>query len=252
MPAIPATGSTSLPATALAVAFDAGPVPRRALAAAAIALAAAAMALPATSAQGAEWPTSERSRAYVVTRDAPDRPSPRDVHRVAIEPVDARASHVVFRPVVEPAATVSRALAEQPTFLHLAEVRLNQTTILVDPEKPLRRLDESHEIRRAQRMFLSRQALPARVIRPPHASQPRAERLPRDLVVPRAVFFRPDALDRQPGPAPAPERSPAPAPARPRPDRHPEVLHDGGQPDRAQEDTPSPRVPEGLKLVLLD
>lgn len=131
----------------------------------------------------------DRTRAHVVTRDAP----PPTAHGPQVQREILSHHHrrpasaeIVHRRVVAPAATVSRELSEQPVLPHLAEVIVGSggikvTTerarrgartgprqgdgakgltrtiqgqsalrILVDPEQDLRHLDRGHYLRRAQ------------------------------------------------------------------------------------------------------
>ena len=67
---------------------------------------------------------------------------------------------LIDAPVARRAATVSRELAQQPTYPHLARVRVATTTILVDPEanyidRPWGGFDRGLYIARAQRLARS-------------------------------------------------------------------------------------------------
>lgn len=164
----------------------------------------------ASTARGETTDTShgvvDRTRVHVVTRDAvigtpADRPQ---VRRVALTPHHQREGSVeiVYRRVVEPAATVSRALSEQPVHPHLIKVLVGSTSITLDPYQELRRptggIDENHFLRRAQRHWRDRQARPAQVIRrPAHLCE--CEPDEREAIQPRAIIpvppehRRPDA-----------------------------------------------------------
>lgn len=107
---------------------------------------------------------------------------------------------VIDRPVVAPAATVSRALHEQPVWPHLAEVFIfgegqSQTsTIYLDPDvdyqnQGMLELDENHFINRAQRMVRRLRAVGPRIVTNPNATQP----VPSSQgAVPHMIFEMPD------------------------------------------------------------
>ena len=86
--------------------------------------------------------------AYTVTNSRLLRPS-------------ARYMHVVRRGVADPAAVVSREVAEQPVHEHLVEVRMINTTVWLDPQKQyIRRgshykIDHNHSIPAAARLARS-------------------------------------------------------------------------------------------------
>lgn len=78
-------------------------------------------------------------------------------------PVAYRASdqnprvYVVTRPIVEPAATVSRALSEQPVRPFMIEVKIVNTTTFLDPLTDLQyqgvgKIDDDHSLLKAQRL----------------------------------------------------------------------------------------------------
>jgi hypothetical protein len=108
---------------------------------------------------------------------------------------------LVVRRVVEPAAVVSRAVAEQPVFAHLAEVRVGVTSVLVDPkvnyldDEP-GSIDAQHSIVKAQRAYMARQAAPTRVIRGGAVREYESGVLG---VMPRAILLKPNFLDGRPG-----------------------------------------------------
>ncbi len=119
-----------------------------------------------------------------------------------------RVNLVRHHRVVEPAAVISRELAEQPVYPHLAQLRMDHTIIYVDPNYDYRakrpgRLDEGHSILRAQRLYHALNRKPVEIVTNPRGHEAMHERTP----TPRAIFLRPEAT--------------------PRPDKHqsPRVLH---------------------------
>ena len=237
MPITPPATRSARPATtsALAAAVPMH-VSRPRLVALVVATACAALALPIAAAEAHE---PARPGVHVVTRDASPGPAgERQVRQVRVYP-RRDSSALIVRRVVEPAAVVPRELADQPTFAHLAEVRVGNQRILVDPKlDDLRRLHPDHEIRRAVRMFRTQPPGGVTVIRSLHADGAAHEPAQGRRIVPRAVIYRPDAL----GPAP-----------QPRPKGLPEV-HDE---ESGDEQRPAPRqirpAPKGqLKLVMHD
>ncbi len=121
------------------------------------------------------------------------------VEEVPLGPPQRRRVEVVYRPVVAPEATVSRALHEQPVQTHLAEVIVVTTPITIDPYRDLNRetggIDDGHYLREAQRQWLSRHAQPARVIRRPSSSAEESEPV-KPKIRPRAIIHIPDSLRR--------------------------------------------------------
>ncbi|MEX0653104.1 MAG: hypothetical protein WD534_14335 [Phycisphaeraceae bacterium] len=192
-----------------------------------LALVAATMAGPVADAGAAD-----RGGAYVVTRSHAAPPAERTVRYEAVDPLRRTAARVVHRPVVEPAAVVSRSLSEQPVLPHLVEVELGGTTMLIDPQVQYPRLDENHTIRWAQRVYKHAQpARPARVIRNPHAGgASSAERSPHPLM-PRAIFLHPDYMDQMDKTPPAERDRPG----------LPEVQDRDGSPESPS--VPMPHVP---------
>jgi hypothetical protein len=78
------------------------------------------------------------------------------VERTPLADPQRRDVQIVHRQVVEPAATASRSLRQQPTYPDLVEVQVGGTTILVDPyrelaHKPWGGIDENHSLIKAQR-----------------------------------------------------------------------------------------------------
>lgn len=107
---------------------------------------------------------------------------------------------VIQRRVVEPDATVSQALHEQPVHPHLIEVfilgegQLATSTIYLHPDVNYERqgrlvLDENHSINRAQRLGRSLRAGGATVIWGPAARDTAPER----TIKPHMIFMKPDA-----------------------------------------------------------
>jgi hypothetical protein len=132
--------------------------------------------------------------AYVVTRPDPGVVAPAAPLLTTNVPLrSGDSARVVVRPVVAPTLILDRAVSEQPVRPWLAEVRLaNTTTIYVDPQanyRPhlTRGIDRNHTILKAQRLALSRMALPARVIRN-HTLPVVDEQAARRDIRPRAIF----------------------------------------------------------------
>lgn len=157
--------------------------------------------------------------AYVVTRPHPgiyatSEPAPvSQVERLPVtEHVQPGDYQVLDRPVVEPAATVSRALAEQPVFPYLVPVKMGLITVYLDPAHDYQHtavggLDENNSLVRALQMPRPYQrATDAYVVRRPH--------LPR---VPERTAIAPEAVIPVPSsdsPLPRPKNL---MPAAPRP-----------------------------------
>lgn len=174
----------------------------------ATALIAATAAPAALAAQASPEPTEETAPAMVSGRGS-------FVRAVGVplgEPglgEGAGVAAVVVRPVAAPAATVDRALAEQPVRPYLIEVRLVNTTVYLDPavdygRKRVGSLDEDHFILKAQRVHASLQPQGPRVMYPPTPVEERAGE-----TQPAFILHRP---------APAPPR-PQAVPGRPAPPR---------------------------------
>ena len=69
--------------------------------------------------------------------------------------------YIVSRQVVEPAATVSRSLSEQPVRPFLVEVKIVNTTTFIDPMSDLQyqgvgKIDDDHSLLKAQRLARAR------------------------------------------------------------------------------------------------
>ena len=161
--------------------------------------------------------------AYVVTRSGPGiirGLQPRPESRVEALPVDSRvqpgAYQVIDRPVANRAATVSRALAEQPVYPYLVELKQGLITVYLDPAHDYRgqgpgRLDENNSILKALRMPRHYQrATDAYIVTcGPIKRQPQAT-----AIVPRAIIPMPSSDDPFPQPRnlmPAVPRQTAPA-----------------------------------------
>lgn len=111
---------------------------------------------------------------------------------------------VVLRQVASGAVTIDRALAETPTRPYLIEVRVNQTTVYLDPCKDYLRqgpnlIDSDQYIPRAQRLWHSLVSSRAQLVLPRdrQVAETRSGQLPQ----PRAIFMKPQA---QPKAVPAP------------------------------------------------
>lgn len=144
----------------------------------------------------------DRTQARVVTRDSPGlQRAP--VRREALASPRREHVRIVHRRVLEPAATVSRELSEQPVRPHLAELEVVHTRVFVDPKQHLGRrtggIDHNHSLHRAQRRWFDEQARPARVIR---GLRPKASDEPRQSIRPRAIIPVPSGIERDEDPAP--------------------------------------------------
>lgn len=142
------------------------------------------------------------------------RPVP-GVVRVPLSP-DRERILIIQRPVVEPAAVVSKELSQQPVYTHVAYVQVVNTPITVDPDDNFRRktggIDEHHYLREAQRQFRNAQAKPARVYWGARARVHRPQPL---TIAPRAILLQPGRLDQdRPDGQQQPTIPTTPAPAR--------------------------------------
>ncbi len=99
------------------------------------AMAAAAMAGGPSihTSEGVVWESVPTRGPVIHTRDGvKGEPGP----HAATREMKMRGGSVLVNPIVESAATVSRALAEQPVYPHLIEVKLRGgTTIYIDPNE---------------------------------------------------------------------------------------------------------------------
>jgi len=123
-----------------------------------------------------------------------------NVRVYTVEPRQHQSVQIVTRRVVEPAATVSRALSEQPVRPHMVELRIADRTTFFDPQaehlQPRRfRIDENHTIIRAQRLANSLNARPVTVI---YGSDAAAERNLEPQ--PHIILLKPDYLRPAPRP----------------------------------------------------
>ena len=127
----------------------------------------------------------------------------------AIHHVPTRHAYVVTRHwVVAPAAVIGRELAEQPTYSHLVELRLVNTTVLIDPKENYQRqnvfqVDENQFLVKAARLANSLRKGKARIVRRPDATgvmQSEKQQFVPIMVIPKP---RPDAPAIPSVPAPA-------------------------------------------------
>ncbi len=171
-----------------------------------------AAALPAPDARAGE--------ARVITRPVIDSGEtllpPRYVgqprYSIPLEGPRRYTFQVINPPIARPAAVVTRDLAEQPVYEHLVELRINNTTVLIDPEqdyihKPWGGMDENLSIAQAARIARSITARRATIVRSsaiqssrPAAAGPAA----RSDATTRSVIFGPT----QPFPQPRPQVGP--------------------------------------------
>jgi hypothetical protein len=127
---------------------------------------------------------------------------------VMVVPVASHTdTRLVYRTVVEPAAVVDRALAQQPVMTHLVEVRIVNTTTFLDPAEDYsvkhfagRGVSRTGHttLARIQQQHAGRTAAPAQVVRP--APTPQA---PAQPIRPTMIFMRRPHL-HEPEPAPQP------------------------------------------------
>jgi hypothetical protein len=126
----------------------------------------AALCAAAASARHAQ----AENAAYVVTKPHPGiQSTPTSAAGELPVSADQPGVTVVTNPIVNPAATVSRDLSQQPTRPDLATVRVGVTTIHIDPDRNYtdgtrNRLDQNHSLVRAQRLFKSLHARKAYVV----------------------------------------------------------------------------------------
>jgi hypothetical protein len=119
---------------------------------------------------------------------------PSSVKIVSTDPTQGSGVQIITRDVVEPAATVSRELSEQPVRPYLTEVKVVTQIIQLDPAADYERqdnaegrLDENHWILRAQRLARSLSNPGVTVI---HGNGPRPLREP-GSVQPAMIFIKP-------------------------------------------------------------
>jgi len=150
--------------------------------------------------------TVDRHDTHVVTRRGATygQPAQRTETKTTLTIPGQRygAVELVHQPVLAAAATVSRGLAEQPVYPHLAEVQVDQTRVLIDPHRSYRRptggIDEDHFIRRAKRVhtqWLSKQRPQSRARVIHGSAKPQAVR---PSTQPRAIIEIPKNLRDHP------------------------------------------------------
>lgn len=187
-------------------------------------LKAAACGLACAVAFSASVALADSSRARIVTRDAvaastrvhshPTNRYPDSAGRFfaaktgAVTDYRVPAAFVIERSVVEPAALVSRELAEQPVWPHLIEVFLfgegqrQTSTIYLDPYEDYEHqgelvLDDNHFINRAQRLARKLRTPGARVLSNPFIGPPVEQMME---VKPHMILEAPDAQPATPKP----------------------------------------------------
>lgn len=130
---------------------------------------------------------------------AGDRPGS-FIRYTAVDLSAANPTTIVNRAVVAPAATVDRALAEQPVHPYLIEVQQpGGARVTLDPAKdyngtPIHRLDENHWILKAQRLHSSASTPGVTTIGP--SERPQAAALGK--IEPRAILLKPGAPGNNP------------------------------------------------------
>lgn len=144
----------------------------------------------------------DRTRPAVITRSG--------VQRIAIHHPRRDRVELVERRVVEPAAVVSRALSEQPVYLHEVQLDVINTPISVDlsanyTDERHGGLDDNHSIVKAQRIARSLRANQARVVRSPAPQQRDREDIKPIIVIPKPT------INNGPGQIPSVPASPEPA-----------------------------------------
>lgn len=147
-----------------------------------------------------------------------------EVSTVRVAAVDAQSGHtgqgvrLIVRDVVEPAATVSRGLSEQPVRPFMAEVKLVAQTIYLDPAGTYYRqddaeghLDDNHWILRSQQLARTLANPGVQVIYGSQARKPAAAIEPRMILLRPPVLMKPKAAPQQIELPPAPQSKRAPA-----------------------------------------
>lgn len=130
-----------------------------------------------------------------------DALSTKGVRHVTVLPHVREHTHIVTRDVTYPAATVDRAMSDQPVRPHMIELKVAQTTTWIDPDVSYtlpthHHLDQGHSIVRAQRLFKSRNrdlTQRAHVI----YGGPEKMAARTDDVKPAFILMRPDYLERK-------------------------------------------------------
>ncbi len=115
-------------------------------------------------------------------------------------------AYLVERPVVDPALTVGRALAQQPIWPWLVEVHLGTTVVYLDPDQAYEyehpyggtaSLDENNLLVRALALWRNVNGNRAQII---YGAPPRPHGSTAELPRPRFILEKP-TLQEQPGPA---------------------------------------------------
>lgn len=122
------------------------------------------------------------------------------VHRADPVPTESGPT-LVINEVIEPAATVSRELADQPVHPYLMRVRVVDMTTNFDPESDYQnagrgRLDDSHFIVRAQQLHRSLTASSVEVFGPRRVMKPTGL----GGVRPQMILLKPPQLRPVPNP----------------------------------------------------
>ncbi len=150
--------------------------------------------------------------AQVVTRSSGMRTA-QVVRSSASTLPGSRVSYIVTRGIVEPAAIVSRQLANQPVYTHLAEVQVDHATVYIDPDVDYRRqnrhmvMPDNHwlmEAQRAQNVVAAKQR--SRIVTNPNG----VHGGPHPYVSPRMIILKPDLLDRRAQPRNKVKKAPIP------------------------------------------
>lgn len=132
-----------------------------------------------------------------------------NVRSYHVAPGMPQSVRVVTRVVVAPEATVSRELAEQPVRPYLIEMRVNGTTVYLDPNEDYEHqgpgvLDEAHSIPRGQQLG---RALRAQGVQVSYGAQhPRSAQNQAQAIKPLVIIEKPRSMK-----APAPGSTPGPA-----------------------------------------
>lgn len=165
--------------------------------------------------------SADNHGVQVVTRASGMHSDQVVMHPVVSTPA-SHVEHVVTRSVVEPAAVVSRGLAMQPVHPHLIEVKIDHSTIYLDPQVDYLRQDRySIMPKNYLTMALQRHSKMAasmnRIVR-----NPLAHGMQREVQVqPRMIILKPDYLKRQHQEDAGGKKGPIPSvPASPDSDTH--------------------------------
>ncbi len=167
----------------------------------------AGLSLPLASAAFADQP------AYLVTADSVvARPA---VTHHAVNGRNATSTAVIVqRRVAQPAAVVSRSLAEQPVHPYLIEVRLaNTTTVYLDPDRDYQYqngnpIDTNHTLLQAQRLGRELNNPGVTIVRNERAADETQSMVRADEIQPRAILQAPPRPRKDHQPQNAPESQP--------------------------------------------